>query len=341
MKFPDGILLIHKPVGITSFAVIERLQNLLKSIYGLKRKELPKMGHGGTLDPFATGLLVVAIGDAAKLTRYFLNSDKTYRGTIRFGETTIPGDPTEPISERTENLPESIQNLKNLAELLTKQDYLQTPPMHSAKKKDGVPLYELAREGIEIDRPSVRCKLYEFNILTYNKPRADFILKCSHGTYVRTLTQDFARLLGSVALLESLERIGSAHFHLSQALALEDIEIETQNKTPWDKLPNWIPFDLVLDHFQKIEVSESEELQIVQGKQKVLLEILSRVPFMMHEKIAFMRNGRLIAVAGKENQVWLLERVFIRESSQHVDSPSGLYGQPDPSMRQIENHPIL
>src|SRR5687767_726878 len=109
MKFEQlhGALLINKHAGVSSFGIIEWMQKQLFEIAAsqgprLKRKELPKIGHGGTLDPFATGLLVVCVGDAVKLARYFLGSTKAYRGTFRFGETTIPGDPTDPISERSE-----------------------------------------------------------------------------------------------------------------------------------------------------------------------------------------------------------------------------------------------
>src|SRR5688500_7150860 len=128
----NGALLINKPAGITSFGVIEALQTALMRSMGIRKRDLPKLGHGGTLDPFATGLLVVCVGNAVKLARYFLDSHKGYRGIIRFGETTIPGDPTEPVSERSEILPAGIDELRELALRFADQPYLQTPPMHSA-----------------------------------------------------------------------------------------------------------------------------------------------------------------------------------------------------------------
>src|SRR5262245_16579515 len=149
----NGALLIHKEAGISSFGVIERLQkHLLNSVDGPrpKRKDLPKLGHGGTLDPFATGLLIVLVGRAVKLARYFLGAPKSYEGVIQFGKTTVPGDPTAPISETSETIPQTHEEIREIAHRLTLQPYLQTPPMHSAKKRNGKPLYELARAGIEV-----------------------------------------------------------------------------------------------------------------------------------------------------------------------------------------------
>src|SRR3954462_4957355 len=159
-----GALLVDKHAGISSFGVIELLQRELCNHWGVRRKELPKIGHGGTLDPFATGLLVICVGRGVKLARYFLGSDKGYEGVIRFGETTVPGDPTAPISETSPNLPTSLEDLRAMAAKLTLQPYLQTPPMHSAKKKDGRPLYELARLGIEVERDPKLCTLRTFEI---------------------------------------------------------------------------------------------------------------------------------------------------------------------------------
>src|SRR4051812_5939989 len=206
-----GALLVDKHAGVTSFGVIEMLQKELCNHWGVRRKELPKIGHGGTLDPFATGMLVICVGRAVKLARYFLGSDKGYEGIIRFGETTVPGDPTAPISATTLNLPASdaLPALRDLAGKLTAQPYLQTPPMHSAKKKDGRPLYELARQGIEVERDPKLCHLRAFEISSYEPSRAAFSLSCSTGTYVRTLAQDYGKMLGSLALLESLRRVAS------------------------------------------------------------------------------------------------------------------------------------
>src|SRR5690348_4657881 len=138
----NGAFLVHKGQGISSFGVIEKIQRFLIEKLQVKKRDLPKMGHGGTLDPFATGLLVVLVGRGVKLARYFLGSHKVYEGVIHFGKTTIPGDPTDPISETSSVIP-TLKQIQVLAHQLTLQPYLQTPPMHSAKKQNGKPLYEL------------------------------------------------------------------------------------------------------------------------------------------------------------------------------------------------------
>lgn len=208
----SGALLIHKPEGITSFGVIEELRKCYP------RKEAPRFGHGGTLDPFATGLLVVLAGNASKLARHFLGSKKTYQGIVRFGATTVPGDPTEPETETTARLPESLDALNQAAHLWTQQAYLQVPPMHSAKKVAGKPLYLLARAGLEIEREPKTCHLYQFSFQSYAPPHATFHLECSSGTYVRTLAQDFGRFLGSLGYLRELCRVASGPFKLERAL---------------------------------------------------------------------------------------------------------------------------
>lgn len=316
-----GALLVNKPQDLTSFGVIEALQIALRETRGIKRRDLPKMGHGGTLDPFATGLLVVCVGDAVKLSRYFLGSKKSYAGTMRFGETTIPGDPTAPISETSDVLPTTLEALQKIALSLTRQDYLQTPPMHSAKKHEGRALYELAREGKEIDREAVLCRLYEFSIeslSTDRVARADFKVSCSSGTYIRTLAQDLGRLVGSVGMLERLERTASGAFSLAKALSLSTLLDETRKNTPWDELSAWVPFDLLLDHFPKAEATPDECLALINGRQNVVLQLLPRVDWgnttQERELFTIYHRGQLKSVAARDETtgVWSIQRVFTR-----------------------------
>jgi tRNA pseudouridine55 synthase len=315
----NGALLIHKPQGISSFGVIENLQHQLlehPSQRFKKRKELPKLGHGGTLDPFASGVLVVLVGRAVKLARYFLGATKTYEGVIRFGETTVPGDPTAPISEKSDIIPNDIEPLRDLAHRLTLQPYLQTPPMHSAKKKNGRPLYELARQGLEVEREPKLCHLYDFQVTEYITPRMKFTLSCSSGTYVRTLAQDFGRLLGSVALLESLCRIQSGIFPLRNTWTPNQISETCSNGKTWQELPCWVPFDHLLAGYDRAEATLEEQNALYQGKQNVLFNIIKRIhspPSYSTEKrdcLAIYCKNTLIAVARKEQSTWGIERVF-------------------------------
>lgn len=321
----NGALLINKDVGPSSFGVIEQLQQELIRRKGIKKKDLPKLGHGGTLDPFASGLLPVCVGKAVKLARYFLGAVKTYEGTIRFGETTLPGDPTAPVSETSSVIPASLDEVRAMAHRLAHQPYLQTPPMFSAKKKDGKPLYELAREGIEVEREPKLCHLYEFEIQSYDAPRATFRLRCSSGTYVRALAQDFGRLLGTVALLETLNRTGTAGFTLARSMTIAEIAAQTAVGAEWDELDCWIPFDRLLDGYDRAEANHEEARALVHGQQGVLFNILKRVsparpaasangslPQLNPDDscVAIYHQDRLLAIARRTESAWGIERVF-------------------------------
>jgi tRNA pseudouridine55 synthase len=303
-----GAILVNKHQGTSSFGVLDTLKKILRK----QGQEFPKLGHGGTLDPFATGLLIVCVGRGVKLSRYFLGSMKTYEAVLRFGETTIPGDPTDPISERSEILPSSLDQLNRLAQEFSLQKYLQIPPMHSAKKLNGKPLYELARQGIEVERAPKLCKLHDFRFQSFLSPRGTFSVRCSSGTYIRTLAQDFARRLDTVGMLDSLHRTASGSFGIENAVSVAELAKAAEEKRPWDELPAFIPFDRLLDGFPRADASSMEAEMLIQGKQQVLPAILEKVSppenHSNHATIYF--ENRLLAVAVRENQIWGLERVF-------------------------------
>ena len=305
----NGALLISKHSGVSSFGVIEALQRDLKKRTGIsKRHDLPKMGHGGTLDPFATGLLVVLIGRGVKLAQYFLGSIKAYEGVMKFGETTLPGDLTDPISERTSSLPQTLEEIQQAAHSFTLKPYPQIPPMHSAKKLEGKPLYELARAGIEVERKPKLCKIYQFEISSYEEAHAHYQVQCSAGTYIRTLAQDLAKNLNSLAYLKTLHRTRSGGFSVQQAWSMDQI---TRTEKPWDQLPCWIPFDQLLDHFPRVLATEHEAQCLIHGKQHVLETLIQRagdlqaIPY-----LAIYREGSLVAIARKEEPSWRIDRVF-------------------------------
>jgi len=314
----NGAFLIYKPIGVTSFGVIEQLQRHLIEKSGVKKRDLPKMGHGGTLDPFATGLLIVLVGRGVKLARYFLGATKVYEGCIRFGQTTLPGDPTDPISETCPTLPQSLGQIQSVAHQYCLEPYLQIPPMHSAIKHHGKPLYELAREGKEVERKPRLCTIYTFDVLTYDPPQASVRLKCGSGTYVRTLAQDLGRKMGTVAMLDSLHRIACGSFLIEDAWKLERILAAPISE--WGNLPCFIPFHRLLDGYDRAQATQEERLDLLQGRQKVLSNILKRMepPKSINQPGALNRPAfcaiyceeELIAIAGLENQVWAIERVF-------------------------------
>jgi tRNA pseudouridine55 synthase len=322
----NGALLINKHAGVSSFGVIELLKDIAKEKLGVKHRDLPqelqKMGHGGTLDPFATGLLIVCMGRGVKLSRYFLGSGKTYEATVRFGETTVSGDLTGEVSARSEVLPESLNQLQTLADQFSKKEYFQTPPMHSAKKRDGKPLYELARQGIEVEREAKLCKLDRFDFQDYKKPEARFSVSCSSGTYIRTLAQDFSALLGTVGMLTTLHRTVSGSFSVENAMSTDQITQAIQAGTAWDALPCFVDFDQLLKGYPRADATHDEAASLARGQQGALFEVLKRAQESTSAKNAYANSAetlsiyfekKLFAIARQVEGVWGLERVFLTQ----------------------------
>ena len=209
----DGILIVDKPAGPTSHDVVDCIR---------RRFSLKKVGHGGTLDPAATGLLIILLGRGTRLSERFMSSDKTYEGTIRLGMSTDTQDAEgRPIREAD---PSGVTQEQLLAEMgRFKGDLYQIPPMVSAIKQGGVPLYKLARRGQEVERQPRLIHIYEFRLLSFETPRATFILRCTKGTYVRTICHDIGEALGCGAHLAQLRRTASGAFDVSRAIPLDKL----------------------------------------------------------------------------------------------------------------------
>jgi len=208
----DGALLIDKPPGPTSHDVVAAVRRR----FGIK-----KVGHCGTLDPNATGLLVLVLGKATRLSERLMSGDKVYEGTLKLGETTNSYDAD---GELTSSLPVPLLTTEELSEVAATflGDQMQLPPMVSAIKKDGVPLYKLARKGVEVERKERFIHIYTFSIASYSEPLATFRVACTKGTYVRTLVHDLGQKLGCGAHLAALRRLVSGKFNISTALPLDD-----------------------------------------------------------------------------------------------------------------------
>ncbi len=210
----DGVLLIDKPSGCTSHDVVDRLRRKLK---------MKRIGHAGTLDPMATGLLILLLGRATKLSQYLMSASKEYEGTFKLGEETNTQDKegeilvTQPVPTLT------LAQVESCAQTFMGDQY-QIPPMFSAKKQDGVPLYKLARKGQEVEREPRFIHISKFNILSFESPFIGFSLACSKGTYVRTIAHDFGKKLGCSAHLTSLHRTVAGRFKIEQAVSLEKFE---------------------------------------------------------------------------------------------------------------------
>ncbi len=301
-----GFLLVDKPAGMTSQDVITRLQHALIAKYGGKKKTLPKMGHGGTLDPFATGLLVVAVGDGVKLTRYLLGSEKTYEGEIRFGEQTASGDLTNEVTARTDTLPKSREVLEKIATDFTLGAYEQLPPMYSAKKIEGIPLYEHARKGINVERAVVTCFIRECSIEeTVDAPAgvrtARIRTRVTAGTFIRTFAEDLAIRAGSLGHLTALRRSASGPLMLNRAKTLDELVSVSSAGGIWSNLDSFIPFHRALDGIlPRFEITEGTARKIFSGEVRTLAD-LTLPESLREESIALYNHGRMVAIVRDGN----------------------------------------
>jgi tRNA pseudouridine55 synthase len=221
----DGLLIIDKPEGITSHDVVARVRRILKT---------RRVGHTGTLDPFATGVMVVLVGKATRLAQFLDKDVKEYEATIRLGFETDTGDRTGLRTAdrglRNEEIAEVLGGT-DLEEVLEefRGEIEQVPPMYSAKKVEGKKLYELARAGKKIERKPIKVSIYEFELLSEEQirnPKSAIRIRvvCSAGTYIRTLAEDIGKRLGTGAHLEELRRTRSGKFDLSQSITLDRLE---------------------------------------------------------------------------------------------------------------------
>jgi tRNA pseudouridine55 synthase len=208
----DGALLVDKPRGPTSHDVVDGIRRHL---------QLKKVGHAGTLDPNATGLLILLLGRATKLSEKLMGGDKVYEGTCKFGETTDSYDADGELVSSLPILPMALEELNEQAASFV-GDLMQVPPMVSAVKKDGVPLYKLARKGIEVERKPKLVHVFSFRFSAYHEPIGAFRVACTKGTYVRSIIHDLGQKLGCGAHLVTLRRLVSGTFDVADALPFEE-----------------------------------------------------------------------------------------------------------------------
>ena len=209
----DGAILIDKPSGPTSHDVVDAIRRK----FGIK-----KVGHCGTLDPAATGLLIIVLGRGTKLSEKLMGDDKVYEGTIKFGETTDSYDADGEITGSLPVMPMTLEELNEAAASFI-GDQMQVPPMVSAIKKGGVPLYKLARKGVEVEREPRFIHVYNFRFTDYSEPLATFRLACTKGTYVRSVAHDLGQKIGCGAHLATLRRSVSGKFDVADALPLDQV----------------------------------------------------------------------------------------------------------------------
>jgi tRNA pseudouridine55 synthase len=209
----DGAILIDKPAGPTSHDVVDAIH---------RRFQIKKVGHCGTLDPNATGLLIIVLGRGTKLSEKLMGDDKVYEGMIKFGETTNSYDADGEILETKTVPPLTLEGLNEEAAKFI-GDQMQMPPMVSAIKMNGVPLYKLARKGIEVVREPRLIHIYNFRFTNYAGPFGEFRVACTKGTYVRSIAHDLGQKLGCGAHLATLRRSISGKFDVADAKPLDEI----------------------------------------------------------------------------------------------------------------------
>ncbi len=210
----DGVLLVNKPQGLTSHDVVAHVRRKL---------QMKQIGHAGTLDPLATGLLILLVGRATKLSQLLMGQDKVYQAKLKLGEVTDSQDSEGALLSSCPVPAYPLEKLEDIAHSFLGDQY-QIPPMFSAKKVKGVPLYKLARKGKEIEREPRFIRVSRFQLGQVCLPEIEFEVSCSKGTYIRTLAHDFGARLGCGAHLTALHRTQSGSFSIGEAIPLGDLE---------------------------------------------------------------------------------------------------------------------
>ena len=246
----NGILLLDKPLMLSSNHAIQKIK---------KQFNIRKVGHTGTLDPLATGLLPVCMGQATRITRFLINSDKTYRALIMLGTRTSTGDKEGEIIETCSS--DVSTNTAYIDKVL--QSFIgeqkQIPPMYSALKHNGERLYKLAQKGLNVSRKARSINIYSIDLISINDDYLEVIIECSKGTYIRTLAEDIAKKLGTVGHIDQLRRLNIKCFHDQSMFSFNQImKAKSINQF-------LLPIDIPLKHLAKKDFSESESSMFING----------------------------------------------------------------------------
>lgn len=250
-----GVLLLDKDAGLSSNDALIRVKRLLNA---------QKAGHTGTLDPFATGLLPLCFGEATKFSQDLLEADKTYETVVRLGVTTETGDTEGAIVEAREVEADLVRIEAVLQSF--RGGILQVPPMYSALKRDGKPLYEYAREGITLEREARKVTIHNLELLSYEAPLLHLRVTCSKGTYIRVLGEDIGRALGCGAHLQALRRTGAGNLTLEGATTLEAFGAVAET----ERAARLAPVDALLSSFPAVHLPEDVAARFCNGQRIAL-----------------------------------------------------------------------
>lgn len=288
----DGVLLLDKPLGLTSNAALQKVRRLFNAA---------KAGHTGTLDPLATGLLPLCLGEATKFAGELLDANKSYRATLKLGVTTDTADAEGRILQtRPVHTNETVLNAA-LARF--HGEISQTPPMHSALKRDGKPLYEYARQGIELERQPRMIKIFLLDLVSFNGDSAVIDVDCSKGTYIRVLAEDVGEALGCGAHLSALRRTRVAELNVADSMSLE--QLEAMNSVERDA--QLAPADALLAGLARIALDENEIACILHG------QAVRREGNVGERHRIYSHTGQFIGLGELSPDGWLQPRRLIAE----------------------------
>lgn len=251
----DGILLLDKPIGLTSNQALQRVKRLF---------DARKAGHTGSLDPLASGLLPICLGQATKVSGFLLNAGKRYQVVARLGQRTDTGDADGQVIEERP-VPALDRGLVKRVLARFEGSQTQVPPMYSALKHQGQRLYKLARQGIEIERQPREIEIHGLELLSLEADALELEVACSKGTYVRTLVEDIAQALGTVAHVIVLRRLGVGPYAEGRMYKLEELEaLAEQGMERLDEL--LLPVDSALEHWPSVELGADSAYYLMQGQ---------------------------------------------------------------------------
>jgi tRNA pseudouridine55 synthase len=293
----DGILNINKPAGKTSFNVVASIKRLT----GEKH-----VGHAGTLDPMAKGVLPICLGQATRLVEYLMDTSKTYYAVIELGITTDSYDSDGKVTKRNSTSDITIDEIKTALKSF-RGTITQIPPMYSAIKQGGKPLYKLARTGIDVPRKQREVKIFSLEIRDWQNPLITIEVTCGKGTYIRSLANDLGQMLGCGAILKDLERSKYGVFDIKDAIKLDNFADACRNGY-WESL--LYPMDSILSNWETIIVGEEKARSIRNGVPINLEENL--VKNGVHYCRAYTCDGNLLSILrfNTEKQQWQPRKVF-------------------------------
>lgn len=283
----DGVLLLDKPMGVSSNQILQRVRRLFQA---------QKAGHTGTLDPMATGLLPICFGEATKFSAHLLNADKVYRTRVKLGEVTTTGDAEGEVVEC--HPPPSLSGGELESVLATFHGEIeQVPPMYSALKHQGRKLYELAREGKAVARAARRVTVYDARLLAHDADGFELEVRCSKGTYIRTLAEDIGRALGCGAHITALRRLASGPFDATGMHTLEALEALADQSAREAQL---MPVDVLVAHLPKLTISAEQAKALLYGQaiHDTRSESLTDEPIRLYRDDTFLGLG-VVKVVGE------------------------------------------